>query len=121
MDSIVPFLITGIIFLIAGLFFDHYLKKKYNVAKNEGWTYHHINKLQSRTEIILFLIFIITSIFFRHPIYGFIAYLPILNGFRAFIEWKYEYEKKRYVLSLFSAIYISIFFCFVSATHILPL
>ncbi|MET1248463.1 DUF4181 domain-containing protein [Sporolactobacillus sp. STCC-11] len=121
MDRLVPFLITGIIFFVAGLFFDHYLKKKYVVAKNYGWTYHHINKLQYRTEIILALFFLITSGLFRHPIYGLIAYLPVLNGFRAYMEWKYEREKKRYVLFLFSAIYLIIFFCTVSAMRILPL
>lgn len=121
MKSIVPLLIVGSIFLIVGVLMERFLKKKYAIAKNEGWIYHPVNNFQKYTEIILSIIFIVSICFLDNSEMWFFVYFSILNCFRALMEWKYERETKRYLLSLSSAIYFIIFFAVLIVMRILPI
>jgi uncharacterized membrane protein YidH (DUF202 family) len=119
--NIISFLIVGSIFLIAGILTERFLKKKYAIAKNEGWIYHPVNNFQTYTEIILSIILIVSIYFLDNLGMMFFVYFSVLNSFRAFMEWKYERETKRYLLSLFSAIYFIIFIGVLIVARILPI
>lgn len=121
MKNIISFLIVGSIFLIAGVLTERCLKKKYAISKNEGWIYHPVNNFQKYTEIILSIIFIVSICFLDNSEMWFFVYFSILNCFRALMEWKYERETKRYLLSLSSAIYFIIFFAVLIVMRILPI
>ncbi|MFT8309714.1 MAG: DUF4181 domain-containing protein [Sporolactobacillus sp.] len=72
--EIIPFIIVGFIFLTIDMLVEHYLKKKYNISKSKGWIYHPINRIHSGLEVILFILLIITLIFFNAAAMGILAY-----------------------------------------------
>ncbi|MCQ2009954.1 DUF4181 domain-containing protein [Sporolactobacillus sp. STSJ-5] len=121
LTKIIPFFIVGTIFSASNLLVNHYLKRKYNIAKSKGWFYHPLNRFHSSMEAFLFVLFIIALFFFNAEVFGIIAYVTVINGLRALMEWRYEHEKKHYLLSLSSTVFLTIFFGVVVATRILPI
>ncbi|MCO7127156.1 DUF4181 domain-containing protein [Sporolactobacillus shoreicorticis] len=118
--KILPFVFTGIIFFAVNLLVDRYLKKKYNIAESKGWIYRPINRIHSSLEAVLFLLFLIALFFFNAAPMVVIIYVALANALRALMEWKYDREKRRYLFSLSSVIFLTVFFGVVTALQILP-
>jgi len=118
--EIIPFILVGSIFSASNLLVNHYLMKKYNIARGKGWFYRPVNRFHSGLEAILFVLFILALFFVNAGVMGIIAYVTLINGLRALMEWRYEHEKRHYLLSLSSAVFLAAFLIVVVATRILP-
>lgn len=100
---------------------EHYLKKKYSIVKSKGWIYHTFNRIHSGLKAILFILLIVALFFFNAAAIGIIVYVTLINALRALMEWRYEHEKKHYLLSLSSTVFLTIFCGVVVAMRILPI
>lgn len=102
-----------IILVIAAFIIDWigtaYLRNKFNIEKRKGWA-RSVNKIQTGIEIFLFIVYMISLWFFMDNVFLYIlGFISILNLFRAFMHWKYEPEKKQYILFLFEFVAILVF------------
>ncbi|MER2107467.1 MAG: DUF4181 domain-containing protein [Solibacillus sp.] len=67
--------------------------------------YKGVNRFQRWIEGSLSIIFLISVCFFTDYMFLLlISYYVIMNLFRTLMEWKYEREKKQYILTLHSII-----------------
>ncbi|MET3696786.1 uncharacterized protein DUF4181 [Bacillus oleivorans] len=104
-----------LILLVILLVSDWFLKKKFQITSREPYFYKPINKVQRYGEIIIHIIFWIvfpivmareSGILFWTWIF---LYLTFLSGFRFTMEWKYEREKRQYLLTTSKFIWIILF------------
>lgn len=94
--------LIGLVVFVVALGGDRYLKNKFNIKKRSGFIYRPVTKWQTVVEIGLFILFLIVSWLYIDNVFPVIlGFLLILNSFRFFIHWKYEREKKEYILILF--------------------
>ncbi|AIF45340.1 DUF4181 domain-containing protein [Virgibacillus sp. SK37] len=78
------------------------LRRKYNIAYREGVRFQHVNITHKVLEYTI-LIVIVLGIILTGGVYvleWMLCYLLILYSIRSFMEWKYEKDQKKYVLSL---------------------
>lgn len=79
-----------------------YLLRKYNIPKSRWSLYKPVHKVQGIVEIFIFVSFIIMALFaFENVFYSVVIFILTLNAFRAFMEWKFARETKRYIVVLF--------------------
>ncbi|MGF7534453.1 DUF4181 domain-containing protein [Bacillus mexicanus] len=109
------FLIVMLTTLFITIAFYSYIQKKLGIPKPPRW-YQPVNSIHRLLDILLLILFGF-SLFRFPPENMLILYLFLMNGFRAFMEWKYKREEKQYVYYLFGTalfltvfIYICIFF-----------
>jgi hypothetical protein len=80
------------------------LRKKLKIEKSRGFFYKGVNKVHTVIELTMLAIFLILLWYLERPFPAFITFFFVLFSFRAFMEWKYEREKKNYLMTLFSII-----------------
>ncbi|MYL58679.1 DUF4181 domain-containing protein [Virgibacillus halodenitrificans] len=78
------------------------LKTKFTIAEREGVRYHHVNGTHKLLEYATFCFFIIMIILSKgqNVLAWILVYLIFLYAIRTFMEWKYEREQQRFLLSL---------------------
>ncbi|WHX27971.1 DUF4181 domain-containing protein [Virgibacillus halodenitrificans] len=78
------------------------LKTKFTIAEREGVRYHHVNGTHKLLEYGTFCFFIIMIILSKgqNVMDWILVYLIFLYAIRTFMEWKYEREQQRFLLSL---------------------
>ncbi|KMY49600.1 DUF4181 domain-containing protein [Peribacillus loiseleuriae] len=98
---------------ILGIVFDKVIRKIFNIKKEKGRSYTHANKIHKRGEWIIVILFIIV-LFYRLSVASIelvpalFTYFFILFAFRAFMEWKYQRETRKHILSVSSLILLVI-------------
>lgn len=104
-----------LVVLVITLFLDLLIRKKYDIT-TEFSLYRPVNNTQKQLEriwLILFIIALFIDIFvFSYTItYTLLfAFLTILIGLRALMEFKYEKEEKTYIANLLWALSYCIIF-----------
>ena len=99
------FIIPSIVIFGVGILSERFLRKKFEIEKRKGIIYKGVNRFQRWIEGSLIIIFLISLWFFIDYIFLLlISYYVIMNLFRVLMEWKYEREKKEYILTLHSVI-----------------
>ncbi|MFP3919228.1 DUF4181 domain-containing protein [Lysinibacillus telephonicus] len=97
----ISFIISSIIIFGLGILSEIYIRKKFGIEKREGFIYKGVNELQRWVEGSILVIFLILFWFLIDYVFHLlIFYFVILNLFRALMEWRYEREEKRYLLTL---------------------
>ncbi len=101
---IYQFIIFCLVVIILGSAGEAIIRRKFNIEKR-GKLARSVNKLQTRLEIALFVLFIIGIWFVMDNIFLYlIGFLTILNLFRAFMYYKYEPEKKHHILFVYELV-----------------
>ncbi|WP_052307774.1 DUF4181 domain-containing protein [Bacillus timonensis] len=96
--------------VIFGLISDVLLRRKFNIKKRRGLRSQWVNKGQASIELVLLVIYLVGIYFAIDSIFFYIiGFFTILNLFRAFMHWKYEPEKKQYILYLYELVMLLIF------------
>ncbi len=90
-----------------------WIKKKFNINEKIGWYYKPVNNLHKwleRSFLIVWFAFIMVGLTLGISVksYFLFIFLLVFAGLRAFMEWKYEVETKRYYLSLINVIQVLI-------------
>ncbi|MGE8079230.1 DUF4181 domain-containing protein [Peribacillus loiseleuriae] len=84
--------------------FEKVLIKKFNIKKEKGWRYNsHVNKIHKLGEWSILVVFLISIIYVNPQKLAYYILLPyyiVMISFRAFMEWKYQREKRKYILTL---------------------
>ncbi|HYK71646.1 MAG TPA: DUF4181 domain-containing protein, partial [Pseudoneobacillus sp.] len=62
----------------------------------------YVNTVHKWIERVIFLGFIFALWFFKDSFSLMISFFIIIFGIRSFMEWKYESEKREYIITLFS-------------------
>lgn len=107
------FISFSIVFLILFIVIERVVRKRANIEV-KGFFYKHINRQHKWGEILIILLNILIYfplIFYSDMIEGYymIIGIIVLYGFRAFMEWKYEKETKRYIISVMTSICLLIY------------
>lgn len=82
---------------------ERWLKKKFSIQRSKGWITKYVNKAHKIMELTLFTTVIIGLLFISKGInvhYWLFPYLILLFLVRSFMKWKYERERKEYILEL---------------------
>ncbi|MBL3647850.1 DUF4181 domain-containing protein [Bacillus vallismortis] len=105
------FLIVILVAAFINTVFYVYARKKLGISKPPWW-YKPVNSTQGLVEVVL-LILLGFSLLRFPPEIMLIFYLFVINGFRTFMEWKYERENKQYVHYLFSTFLSLVIFIYI--------
>ncbi|MCA1055891.1 DUF4181 domain-containing protein [Rossellomorea aquimaris] len=107
MNFFILSLLIGFILIVGGsIWLDRWLRKKLHIPKKDGWVYKPVHPIQGWIEGLIIVSGLIFT--FNREYYGVDsqAFFPlvffILFTFRAFMEWKFERERREYVLTLIS-------------------
>lgn len=99
------FIISCIVIYGLGILSERYLRKKFGIEERKGFTYKSVNKLQRWVERSFLVTFLIALWFLiDYAFLVLISYFVVMSLFRSLIEWRYEREKKEYILTLHSII-----------------
>lgn len=106
------------IFFILSTISETILRKKYQIAKRKGWIYEPVNLVHKRAERILFwgYLLIYTVLLFsgyQYASYFIFGFLLLLNGLRVFMEWKYDRERKEYIISINALSWFTLFVAYI--------
>ncbi|MDX8290466.1 DUF4181 domain-containing protein [Metabacillus indicus] len=97
-------MLKGLVFFAAviliGTLSESLLRKKLEIPKSKGFIYRGVSSAHRWTERILLLIYIICLMIFDFSIGLFLAFIIPFFAFRTFMEWKYEKERKEYLITL---------------------
>ncbi|HDX9639590.1 TPA: DUF4181 domain-containing protein [Bacillus mobilis] len=102
-NSTVWIIIIGI--AIGGYFLEQFLRRKLNLEKRGFFGYKHVNSLHVKLEIVLFIIYFVSSMIYINSDenanigYAFFIFFAMLWTLRAWMEWKFDRESKEYILS----------------------
>ncbi|MFE9078228.1 DUF4181 domain-containing protein [Bacillus mobilis] len=102
-NSSVWIIIIGI--AIGGYFLEQFLRRKLNMEKRGFFGYKHVNSLHVKLEIVLFIIYFVSSMIYLNCDenanigYAFFIFFAMLWMLRAWMEWKFDRESKEYILS----------------------
>ncbi|MDG5788359.1 DUF4181 domain-containing protein [Evansella sp. AB-P1] len=111
------FLYYLIILFIVWIVGIHFLSKKLKISRPFG-RYKPVNKLHRYSELVVVFIIILIpfSLLIFFDIYinmsYFLVAIGLLIGYNAFMEWKYDKESKRYIISVLEICFT--FFVFIS-------
>ncbi|AAS41721.1 MULTISPECIES: DUF4181 domain-containing protein [Bacillus] len=100
------FWIIIFVFCIAGYFFEQFLRRKLNMEKRGFFGYKHVNSLHVKLEIVLFIIYFVSSMIYvtsnenANVGYALFIFFGTLWTLRAWMEWKFDRESKEYILSI---------------------
>lgn len=100
------FWIIIFVFCIAGYFFEQFLRRKLNMEKRGFFGYKHVNSLHVKLEIVLFIIYFVSSMIYvtsnenANVGYALFIFFGTLWTLRAWMEWKFDRELKEYILSI---------------------
>ena len=104
------FIVLILLFILL-LISEWWLKKKYRIETHKGFFYKWVNKIHLCIEIALLIVFGVVIWFVE--IYNFSIVIPfffVLFIFRTIMEWKYNREKKIYIITfLYSIFYFVVF------------
>jgi hypothetical protein len=97
------------LFFLFDWIMHRYLRKKLQIEKTPWGIYKPMNNTQKWLErslliVHLILLWIIDDIFLLTTLF-----FALLNSLRAFMEWKYEKEKKTFVLTLLAVFNILLY------------
>lgn len=110
-------------FLLLLFIFNYLIRKFLKIEKGKVFSYNHVNKNHKKVDWIIrisFVIIILTSQFLimtkggRYNIWYLqiwfimIAFVIISQITRAFMEWKYSEESKRYLFTISQLIFVLI-------------
>lgn len=99
-----------IVVLVFAILSERWLRKKFKIDKPKRFVYRSVNTFQKWIERTIIIAFLISLWFVDHTLPLLIAFFLVLTSFRTFMEWKYEREKKEYIITLFSIfLYLLIF------------
>lgn len=102
-------LLITCVFVIYGLISERLLRKKLNINKSTWSIYVPVNTVHKWSERIIIIGFLISIWFVENTLPLTLTFFTIFNSMRAFMEWKYEREKREYLLTLFSSINLVVF------------
>ncbi|PKJ54118.1 DUF4181 domain-containing protein [Bacillus sp. SN10] len=91
---------------ISGYFLEQFLRRKLNMEKRGFFGYKHVNGLHVTLEIVLFIIYFVSSMIYVNSDenakigYAFFIFFTMLWTLRAWMEWKFDRESKEYILSI---------------------
>jgi len=97
--------------IVIAHFFEKYLRRKMNLEPDTDKLKDSVQKSHKWVSNLLYVIFIGTFIFFDQlPIWVMLgAYCICHQGYKIFIEWKFDKASREYLLSI-------LFFCFYGVT-----
>ncbi|WP_176330407.1 DUF4181 domain-containing protein [Oceanobacillus rekensis] len=90
-------------FIVYVVLSEWWLKKKYSIKRKKGMLVKHVNKTHKKMEGALFIIVILGILFLSKGIYAhywLFSYLISLGFIRSMVKWKYERERREYILEL---------------------
>jgi hypothetical protein len=106
------FIALGVFLIIVGIFLEKYLIRKYDIEKNKGLVVRYVNKYHMWGEYILLAIGIILIAAFaergRMRSDSILILIIIVHLFRSVVQWRYEREKKAYILTAMSIAMFSV-------------
>lgn len=88
---------------------QRYLRKKLQIEKTPWGIYKPMNNTQKWLERSLLMVHLILLWFIDDIFLLTILFFALLNSLRAFMEWKYEKEKKTFVLTLLAVFNILLY------------
>jgi hypothetical protein len=104
--------VFALLFLASALFGEKLLAKRYSSEK-KGLLVNYVNRKHKWGEIGLAAVCLATLLAIAVIIYPkllsihyFLGALPIVYGFRTYMEWKHRRSEKRYIASGFGAVYM---------------
>lgn len=113
------FVFAAVILLIAFMFFEQYLKKRFSIQKREGWIYRPVNRLQKYGEIFLLIVTIVSFFWFNdQTTLMLLIYLILSNCFRTIMEWLYRRKTGRFWLDLSATVFCILLLILGIACHI---
>jgi hypothetical protein len=80
------------------------IRKKLKIEKSRGFLYKGVNKAHIVIELTILGVFLILLWYLERPFPAFITFFLVLFSFRAFMEWKFEREKKNFIMTLFNIV-----------------
>ncbi|MEH7236797.1 DUF4181 domain-containing protein [Bacillus sp. JJ1562] len=107
---ILKLIILALVTFLIGWTGEALLRRKFDIEKRSGWA-RSVNKVQTLIEIALFVVYFVGIWFALDYIFLYmISFFAIINLFRAFMHWKYEREKKQYILFLYEVVILLVIF-----------
>jgi hypothetical protein len=111
-ELFIEFIIFGFFLVIVAVFLEKYLIKMYDIEKNKGLVVKYVNKYHMWGEYILLAIGIILIAAFaergRMRSDSILILIIIVHLFRIVVQWRYEREKKAYILTAMSIAIFSV-------------
>lgn len=102
-------LVLFALFFLYDWILNRYIRKKLQIEKTPWAIYKPINDFQKWIERFLFILYFILLWFIDNTFELTIILFVLLYSLRAFMEWKYEKEKKKYVLTLLAVFNILLY------------
>ncbi|MGX1194625.1 DUF4181 domain-containing protein [Metabacillus sp. SLBN-84] len=97
-------MLKGLIFfagvILIGTLSENLLRRKFDIPKTKGLIYRGVSTSHRWTERVLLLIYLICLMILDFSMGLFLAFITLFFAFRAFMEWKYEREKKEYLITI---------------------
>lgn len=108
------FMETKEIILVLSLFImsaavEILIRRAYEIPKREGYVFKPINKTHRYIGMAIHTLFWVSFLFVRIESLFFIwifSYALVIFSFRLYMEWKFEREKKQYLISINSFIWL---------------
>jgi hypothetical protein len=98
-----------ILFFLYDWILNRYLRKRLHIEKTPWGIYKPINDTQKWLERSLLIVHVILLLVIDDIFLLTILFFALLNSLRAFMEWKYEREKKIFVLTLLTVFNILLY------------
>ncbi|WP_411334753.1 DUF4181 domain-containing protein [Metabacillus indicus] len=97
-------MLKGLLFfagvIMVGTLSENLLRRKLDIPKTKGLIYRGVSTLHRWTERIMLLIYIICLMIFDFSMGLFLAFIILFFAFRTYMEWRYEREKKEYLITM---------------------
>ena len=97
-------MLKGLIFFAAviliGTLSENMIRKRMNIPRIKGLIYRGVSTFHRWAERIMLLIYLICLMIFDFSMELFLAFIIPFFAFRTFMEWKYEKERKEYLITL---------------------
>ncbi|WP_066050839.1 DUF4181 domain-containing protein [Robertmurraya korlensis] len=97
------------LFFLYDWILNRYLRKKLQIEKTPWAIYKPLNATQKWLERSLLIVHFILLLFIDDIFLLTILFFALLHSLRAFIKWKYEKEKKTFVLTLLAVFNILLY------------
>lgn len=99
----IEFILFGVFLIIVAVFLEKYLIKKYDIEKHKGLIVKYVNKYHMWGEYFILAIGIILIAFFAERGQmrsdSILILIIVVHLFRIIMQWKYEREKKVFILT----------------------
>ncbi|WP_210367466.1 DUF4181 domain-containing protein [Bacillus sp. REN3] len=92
-------LVFIVIALAIGVTVEYLLIKKCGIRRSKGLFYEGVNRKHIWIERAMLAVFLIMMWYIDEWSKFLVAYFIVFFGFRAFMEWKHERERKEYIVT----------------------